>query len=122
MAIPVTIAKLHDVPLWSEEHFKAMSRTILNWLEQVRNASLSGMIEGGNQSKAVSPAMIKWILKKDGTWSYDYSLFDKYVSFVMGCGITKRINCYTMVPWNMEFNYYDEQTGKDTSSLRKQIH
>jgi len=112
---PVTIAKAHGVTLWSEEHFKAMRPYYTKLAGAGQKCITISMIEGGNQSKEVSPAMIKWILKKDGTWSYDYSLFDKYVSFVMGCGITNRINCYTMVPWNMEFNYYDEQAGKDTS-------
>ena len=42
---------------------------------------------------------------------YDYSLFDKYVEFVMSCGIKKRINCYTLT----KFTYYDESSGKDIS-------
>jgi hypothetical protein len=112
---PVTIAKAHGVPLWSEEHFKAIRPYYAKLAGAGQKCITISMIEGGNQSREVSPAMIKWILKKDGTWSYDYGLFDKYVSFVMGCGITNRINCYTMVPWNMEFTYFDEQTGKDAS-------
>lgn len=58
--------------------------------------------------------MIKWVKKKDGTWTYDYSIFDKWVKFMMSFGIDKLINCYTMVPWNNKFYYYDETTGRDT--------
>lgn len=42
---------------------------------------------------------------------YDYSLSDKYVSFVMDCGINQRINCYSTVPWKIAFRYYDEESA-----------
>jgi hypothetical protein len=61
------------------------------------------------------PTVIKWVKKKDGKWNYDFSMFDRYVSFVMSCGINKRINCYTMVTWDMAFIYFDEATGKNAS-------
>ncbi|MDH5598254.1 MAG: DUF4091 domain-containing protein [Cyclobacteriaceae bacterium] len=54
--------------------------------------------------------MVKWIKKEDGSWEYDYSLFDKWVEFAMSCGITEQINCYTMIPWHLKFRYYDEKT------------
>jgi hypothetical protein len=112
---PVCIARFHKVELWSDEHFKIMRP----YFEMLANAGQKcitiSMIEGGNQSKEVSPAMIKFIKKADGSWQYDYSLFDKYVSFVMICGINKRINCYSMIPWTMNFSYHDEASNTDTS-------
>ena len=45
---------------------------------------------------------------------YDYSLFDRYISFVRSCRINNRINCYTMIPWKLSFQYYDESFMKDT--------
>jgi hypothetical protein len=65
------------------------------------------------------PGLIKWKKKKDGSWHYDYSLFDEYVSFVMSCGITRQINCYTMIPWELSFQYYDESLKKDTALKAK---
>lgn len=111
---PVSIAAYHKVPLWSDDHFRLM-KPYFEMLARAgqKNISIS-MIEGGNQGKEVSPAMIRFIKKKDGTWQYDYSLFDKYVSFMMDCGIKKRINCYSMVPWKLNFGYYDEALSKDT--------
>lgn len=38
-------------------------------------------------------------------------MFDRYVDFVMSCGITGRINCYSLIPWIIEFSYYDEASG-----------
>jgi hypothetical protein len=47
---------------------------------------------------------------------YDYTIFDRYVEFVMSCGINQRINCYSMVTWNLSFIYFDEAKG-DTVSV-----
>jgi hypothetical protein len=35
---------------------------------------------------------------------------------MMSCGINQRINCYSMVTWNLSFIYYDEAKG-DTLSI-----
>ena len=40
--------------------------------------------------------------------------FDKYVEFVMSCGINKGINCYTLT----KFTYYDEGSEKILTSER----
>ncbi|MBX2922702.1 MAG: DUF4091 domain-containing protein [Chitinophagaceae bacterium] len=114
---PAAIARVHGVPLWSDEHFSLMKPyyTMLANAGQ-KNITASIMEEPwGHQTYDDFPSLIKWTKKKNGTWVYDYSLFDKYISFVMSCGITKRINCYSMVPWALSFRYYDEATQKDTA-------
>ncbi|NGM72425.1 DUF4091 domain-containing protein [Sphingobacterium sp. SGL-16] len=56
-------------------------------------------------------AMIRWIKKKDGSWEYDYSLFDKWNEYMQKeIGISAYINCYSMIPWNLSFYYFDEAT------------
>lgn len=113
---PAAIASVHDVPLWSDKHFELMKPyyTLLAGAGQ-KNITASIMDEPwGHQTYDDFPGLIKWTKRKDGSWVYDYSLFDKYVAFVMGCGINKRINCYTMVPWALSFRYFDEAAGKDT--------
>ncbi|PVY43767.1 DUF4091 domain-containing protein [Pontibacter virosus] len=113
---PAAIARVHQVPLWSEEHYARM-RPYYTMLAAAGQKSITASIidePWNHQTYDDFPSLIKWTRKKDGAWAYDYSLFDKYVSFVMSCGITARINCYTMVPWKMAFTYFDESTGKDT--------
>ncbi len=113
---PAAIARVHNVPLWSDEHFALMKKyyTILANAGQ-KNITASIVNEPwGHQTYDDFPSLIKWIKKKDGRWQYDYNLFDKYISFVMNCGINKRINCYSMVPWKIAFQYYDEAIEKDT--------
>lgn len=49
--------------------------------------------------------------KVDGTWAFDYGVFDKWVEMMMSVGIDKQINCYSMVPWKLSFQYFDQATN-----------
>lgn len=113
---PAAIARVHNVPLWSDSHFEYM-RGYYTMLASAGQKCITTSIMNepwGHQTYDDFPGLVKWIKRSDGSWSYDYSLFDKYVSFVMECGINKRINCYSMVPWALSFGYYDEAAKKDT--------
>ena len=116
---PDPIAKVHGVELWSEEHYKLM-RPYYEMLAGAGQKSITAFIIdqpwGPDHVYYRDPAFITWSKKKDGSWSYDYSVFDKYVEFVMSCGINKRINCYSMITWDLRFIYFDE-AKKDTASV-----
>jgi len=112
---PAAIARIHQVKLWSEEHF-ALMKPYYELLANAGQKTITASIVNepwGHQTFDDYPSLIKWTKKKDGTWSYDYSLFDKYVSFVMTTGINQRINCYSMVPWKIAFSYWDEASQKE---------
>lgn len=118
---PAAVARVHDVPLWGPAHFDYM-RPYYTMLANAGQKYITTSIihePWNHQTYDDFPSLVKWIKKKDGTWTYDYSLFDKYVSFVMSCGITKGINCYSMVPWKLSFQYYDEAAGKDSALVAK---
>ena len=52
--------------------------------------------------------MVKWTHKTDTGWEFDYTNFDKFVEMMMSCGITKQINCFSLVGWDTSIGYYDE--------------
>jgi len=113
---PAAIARVHGVPLWSDRHFELM-RSYYTMLASAGQKCITAAIMDepwGHQTYDDFPGLIKWIKHSDGKWSYDYSLFDKYISFVMDCGIKESINCYSMVPWATSFRYFDEKAQKDT--------
>jgi hypothetical protein len=116
---PDPVAKVHDVKLWSDEHYDLM-RPYYTMLANAGQKSITAFIIdqpwGPDHVYHRDPTMVKWARKKDGSWSYDYSIFDRYVEFVMSCGINQRINCYSMVTWNLAFIYFDESKG-DTISI-----
>ena len=55
--------------------------------------------------------MVTWTKKVNGTWAFDYDVFDKWVEMMMSVGIDKQINCYSMVPWKLSFQYFDQATN-----------
>ncbi len=114
---PNPVAKVHDVSLWSDEHFDLMRSyfTILAGAGQKTiTANIIPQPWGPTHTYYEDPTLIKWIKKKDGSWTFDYTIFDRYITLLMSCGINKHINCYSMVSWNLTFIYYDEATGRDT--------
>ena len=115
---PAPIAQMHNVPLWSKAHFDLIKPYYKALAKAGQKAITANIIEqpwGDGHVYFKDPTLIKWIKKKDSTWFYDFSLFDKYISFVMSCGINKRINCYSMITWDLSFIYFDEATGKNIS-------
>lgn len=112
---PVAISRVHNVSQWSPEHFSLMKKYYTMLADAGQKTITASIVNEpwGHQTYDDYPSLIKWTKRKDGTWVYDYSLFDKYIAFVMDCGIKERINCYSMVPWKIAFTYYDESTQKE---------
>lgn len=115
---PDPIAKIHNVKLWSDEHFDLMRlyyTTLANAGQKVITANIIEQPWGLTHVHFDDPSLITWIKKKNGSWAYDFSLFDKYVSFVMSCGITQRINCYTMITWDLSYIFFDETIARNAT-------
>jgi Domain of unknown function (DUF4091)/Family of unknown function (DUF6067) len=115
-------AKIHGVKQWSDEHYRLMKPYFTMLAEAGQKSITAIIIEqpwGSGHVYYKDPTLIKWTKKKDGSWSYDYSIFDRYISFMISCGINQRINCYSMVTWNLSFIYYDEALGDTTSISAK---
>lgn len=119
---PDPVAKVHGVELWSDEHYRLM-RPYYEMLARAGQKSITAFIIdqpwGPDHVYHRDPTFVKWSRKKDGSWSYDYSEFDRYVEFMMSCGIDKRINCYSMITWDLKFIYFDEAKGDTVSVFSK---
>jgi len=110
---PYAVSRYYGVAPWSKAHFDAL-RPYMQMLARAgqRKGFATLFYEPwGKQSNDKFDAMIATTRRADGTWSYDYSVFDRWVAFLDSCGITGDINCYSMVPWDMTFDYYDEGSG-----------
>lgn len=114
---PYSVARYHAVELWSEEHFELMEpvmRRLADAGQKVITTTILNRPWNGQTEDAYG-SMVRKIRKADGKWEYDYSVFDKWVSFMMDIGIDDYISCYSMIPWKLEFDYFDEATGRDTT-------
>lgn len=110
---PDAVARWHDVPPWSPEHFalmKPLMKRLANAGQKTITCTLVDEAWGG-QTYDKFGSMITWTKRKGGSWSYDYSIFDKWVTFMSSEAGMKnaRIHCYTMIPWSLKFRYYDEE-------------
>lgn len=110
---PAAVARAEGVELWSDAHFEALRRTmkiLADAGQKVITATLN-KDPWNHQCYDAYDDMILWTLAADGTWHYDYTIFDRWVELMLSLGIDGMINCYSMVPWNNELVYNDEASG-----------
>ena len=107
---PAAVARMHGVPCWSDEHFELMRKEFAPLVaagQKVITATLNRDPWRYQCFDDYEP-MIIWTLNADSSWSYDYTLFDRWVEFMHSLGITRSINCYSMLPWgDCELDYFD---------------
>ena len=111
---PTSVARVHGLEVWSDEHFEAM-RPVMKRLADAGQKVVTATLNKdpwNHQCYDAYEAMIRWTKHKDGSWSYDYSIFDRWVQFMLDLGINREINCYSMVPWKCELEYFDEAKGE----------
>lgn len=118
---PFSVARVQEVNLWSDEHFETL-RPVMKMLADAGQKVITTSIihkPWNAQTEDYFETMITWMKRADGSWLYDYTVFDRWVEFMMSLGINKQINCYTMVPWELEFHYYDQATNSIKSIKTK---
>lgn len=106
---PYAVARYFNVPLWSEEHFAKM-RPIMEYLASCGEKVITASIfqhPWNSQTEDPFESMIGKFKGIDGSWKYDYTVFDRWVEFMMSCGITEQIDCYSILPWHLTFEYFD---------------
>ena len=110
---PSAVARVNNVKPWSEEHWNLIEdqmKLLAGAGQKVITANINKE-PWNNQCYDAYEDMIIWTKNTDGTWVYDYSVFDRWVEFMMNIGINKMINCYSLVPWNNEIRYFNAETG-----------
>lgn len=109
---PYAVARVHNVELWSKEHFDVLRPYMLKLASAGQKAITATLIDRPWDGQTYDPfgSMVTWVKKADGTWWYDFTIFDRWVEFMMSCGIDKEITCFSMIPWKLSFRYYDQAT------------
>ena len=112
---PYSSARYYNVEPFSEKHLEIIKPN----MQRLANAGQKNITASiiydpwNSQTLDKYDSMIKWTKKKDGSWDYDYTNFDKWVEYMHNIGITDYINCYSMIPWNLSFYYFDEETNSN---------
>lgn len=113
---PQAVARWHDVPAWSDAHLALLDPSMKRLAAAGQKTITCAIIDEawGGQTYDHFPTMIGWRRKADGTWRYDYTIFDRWVGFMSDrCGLEHaRIHCYSMLPWSLKFRYFDEAENR----------
>ncbi len=111
---PASVARVEGVPVWSDEHFERM-KPVMKMLAEAGQKVITATLNKepwNHQCYDAYADMIVWTKNADGSWAYDFTVFDRWVQFMLDLGVTKAINCYSMLPWNNMLHYKDGATGQ----------
>ncbi|MFH1023706.1 MAG: glycoside hydrolase domain-containing protein [Planctomycetota bacterium] len=75
---PESVALQYGVPMWSDEHWKRMEKSfeLMGYLgNKLLVVTLVTQTQFGNDE-----SMVKWIRRKDGSFTYDFAAFDRYLA------------------------------------------
>ncbi len=110
---PWVIASYYHVKPWSAEHKALLKKHLQLYAEAGGTYITTYGVHSpwADNEYSTEEGMIEWIKKKNGSWKFDYSIFDQYVSLAMSMGIDKAITIYTPLPWGERFRYKEETTG-----------
>jgi len=111
---PWAVAHQHRLVPWSEAHL-AVLREHLRVLADMGQTYVSAYITHSpwkDDTYVPDATMVEWVRQPDGSYTFDYRVFDTYVELAMSCGINDAISCFTMLPWNGRIRYLDAATGE----------
>ena len=110
---PWAVARIANVEPFSPAHYAAM-RPLWELLSDAGQKILTVTLldePWNHQCYDAYRSMVRHIRMKDGSWRFDYRVFDDYVEFGRSCGIGPGIGCYTMCPWDNVVTWEDEGGG-----------
>jgi hypothetical protein len=116
---PIIVAWYNDVKPWSEEHKVLLAKHLKLYADAGGKYITTYAVHSpwADNSYMIEDAMIDWVKQKNGSWKFDYTIFDTYVELAMKAGIDKAITIYTPLPWGNRFRYLDEATGNHITEV-----
>lgn len=110
---PWVIAEYYKVKPWSEEHTQLLKKHLKLYADAGGKFITTYAVHSpwADNSYMIEGSMIEWIKKKNGSWQFDYKIFDQYVQLAIDAGLDKAITIYTPIPWGDRFRYIDQATG-----------
>lgn len=117
------ISRLNDVNnsnWFNEEHRTYLNAMMKEYAAIGGRGVVATIVEEAwnHQSYDNDPSMVKWTKKKDGTFTYNYDLFDKWIQLNIDAGVLDpetgygQIKSYSIVPWENQITYFDEASGQ----------
>jgi hypothetical protein len=110
---PWVVAEYYQVKPWSAEHISLLRRHLKLYADAGGTYITTYAVHSpwSDNSYRVEGGMIEWIKAANGSWKFDYTIFDQYVSLAMEMGVDRAITVYTPVPWGNRFRILEEASG-----------
>ena len=110
---PWVIAWYYKVKPWSDEHKELLKKHLKLYADAGGKYITTYAVHSpwADNSYMIEGAMIEWIKARNGSWKFNYNIFDQYVQLAINAGIDKAITIYTPIPWGERFRYLDEASG-----------
>lgn len=114
---PYAVAEYYEVEAFSPEHLDILEGHLELYRSIGGNTVVATITEEAWNGQTFSkhdikfPSMVKWLQRSDGTFEYDYTQFNQWISFTRSLGLGDKIVCYSILPWNQRIIYYDAITG-----------
>ena len=110
---PWAVSRYFNVEPFSKEHYAKMEPIYRTLAECGCKALTTTLLDlpWNHQCYDGYYSMIGRVKKSDGSWVFDYKLFDEYVEFGRKCGLGPDIACYTMCPWKYMATWKEEGEG-----------
>ena len=118
---PYRVAEYYGVEPFSEKHFEILKPHMEKYKSIGGHAITTTIVDDAwagqtyGEKDVKFPSMIKWTKKTNGQFTFDYTDFDKWISFNKKLGIGDKIVCYSIIPWNHKVTYYDEKQKKNVT-------
>lgn len=122
---PNGVARAHDVPAWSEEHWTLLERHAANFGEHGLKSIMTSLVHDPwkGQSGYTFDTMVEWQYPGEwtageaGKFTWDFSRFDRYVSLMMDAGVRDKIDMYALVmgpggTLDAHIRYLDTESGQ----------
>lgn len=110
---PYAVARYYGVEPFSQEHLDLMEPVMKLYADAGGKVITASVTHWPWNAQTYDPfeSMVTWLRKADGSWWFDYTVFDIWVEFMMSLGVTGQINCYSMIPWKLSFQYLDQASN-----------
>ncbi len=120
------IARFYKVELWSEPFWRIAER----YLRELAIGGMTGMMVCLHDDPHryplppelkrfnYRPAMVGWIRRRDGSFHFDYSIYDRCIETGDKLGINREIQCLSLLPCKLQnpvLTYFDEAQGETIS-------
>ena len=99
-------ARHFGLVLWSDEFFEKATPYLIAMREMGMNGIMASIVHDPFHYPLPEafyayndyPAMIRWQKKQDGSWYFDFSVYERYVKWNMANGVAAEIECHSLLP------------------------